>query len=105
MSVTTEKQDNNAFTSYQSQKIKDDKYDEHRNSKSKESIFVLCETCYWCATYFNKSAVPTHECPHCFAKGLSSFPILPEEAFTFNYNEIRGTEMSFKKRRIVPATN
>lgn len=40
------------------------------NSESKkygsaDSIFVLCETCHWCATYFDKSRVPNDKCPNC----------------------------------------
>jgi hypothetical protein len=30
---------------------------------SVEDIFILCETCYWCATYFDKSRLPTEKCP------------------------------------------
>jgi hypothetical protein len=30
---------------------------------------------------------------------MSSFPILPNEAFTFNYNDKRGVELEFRPRR------
>jgi hypothetical protein len=30
---------------------------------------------------------------------MSSFPILPNEAFTFNYNNKRRAELEFKPRR------
>jgi hypothetical protein len=84
-----------AAASYQDQEVKSN----YLNPKSKESIFVLCESCHWCATYLNKSRIPADKCPHCFGIELSTFPILPDEAFTFNYNEKRGVELSFGRRR------
>jgi hypothetical protein len=67
---------------------------------SVEDIFILCETCYWCATYFDKSRLPTEKCPSCLNDvEMSSFPILPNESFTFNYNDKRGVELEFRPRK------
>jgi ribosomal protein S27E len=60
-----------------------------------DSVFVLCETCHWCATYFDKSRVPVSRCPICGNTSISTFPILPNEEFTFNFNEKRGVELEF----------
>lgn len=32
---------------------------------------------------------------------LSSFPVLPNESFTFDYNEKRGVELEFKPRKTI----
>ena len=61
-----------------------------------EDIFILCETYHWCATYFDKSRLPTDSCPTCSNKEISSFPILPNEEFDFNYSEKRGVELDFR---------
>jgi hypothetical protein len=49
-------------------------------------IFILCDTCYWCATYFDKTRIPIdNNCPQCNANNngeLTSFPIMPHESFT-----------------------
>jgi hypothetical protein len=67
---------------------------------SLEDIFILCETCYWCATYFDKSRLPTEKCIMCLNDvEMSSFPILPNESFTFNYNDKRGVELEFRPRK------
>ncbi len=58
-------------------------------------VFVLCETCHWCATYFDKSRVPSNKCPICGNTSISTFPILPNEEFTFDYSERRGVELEF----------
>jgi hypothetical protein len=66
---------------------------------SVEDIFILCEICHWCATYFDKSRLPTEKCPACSNNEISSFPILPNEEFDFSYTEKRGVELDFRPRR------
>jgi hypothetical protein len=69
---------------------------------SSSPIFVLCDSCYWCATYFDKTKVPIDNiCPGCSVNNneLTSFPIMSNESFTFGYNEKRGVELEFKPRR------
>lgn len=62
------------------------------------SIFMLCETCYWCATYLDKTKV-VEKCPKCLTGMLSSFPIMPDESFLFNYDSKRGIELDFSRRK------
>jgi hypothetical protein len=35
----------------------------------------------------------------CLNRKMSSFPILPNESFTFNYNDKRGVELGFRPER------
>jgi hypothetical protein len=68
---------------------------------SSPSIFILCDRCYWCATYLDKTRTPAdNTCPQCDSNNneLSSFPILSNESFTFDYNDIHGVELEFKHR-------
>ena len=70
-------------------------------SLSSLPIFVLCDSCYWCATYFDKTRIPAdNNCPQCNANKneLTSFPIMPNESFTFNYDGKLGVELEFKPR-------
>ncbi|HYZ50120.1 MAG TPA: hypothetical protein VE593_04475 [Nitrososphaeraceae archaeon] len=65
------------------------------------AIFVLCDKCYWCATYFDNSRIPMdNNCPQCNANSsqLTSLPIMSNESYTFDYNGSRGVEMEFKLR-------
>jgi hypothetical protein len=65
-------------------------------------LFILCDSCYWCATYFDKTRIPGGNiCPQCRANNneLTSFPIMSNESFTFDYNDKRGVELEFKPRR------
>ena len=59
-------------------------------------IFILCDRCYWCATYLDKTRIPINNtCLQCNADNteLSSFPIL-SESFTFHYKR-HGIELEF----------
>jgi hypothetical protein len=70
--------------------------------KSSPPIFILCDSCYWCATYFDKTRTPVNNiCPQCGTNNneLTSFPIMSNEAFTFDYNDKHGVELEFKARR------
>lgn len=55
-------------------------------------IFILCDTCYWCATYLDKRRIPKNNtCPKCNVNNseLTSFPIMSNESFTFDHNPER----------------
>ena len=71
------------------------------NLSSSTPIFILCDKCYWCATFFDKTRVSAENiCPQCNANnsGLTSFPIMLNESFIFNHNNKRGVELEFKPR-------
>jgi hypothetical protein len=76
--------------------------DGHHTKPSAPPVFVLCDRCYWCATYFSNARMPTDNniCPQCNANNneLTSFPVASNESFTFVYNKKRGVELEFKHR-------
>ena len=71
-------------------------------------VFVLCERCYWCATYFGKNRLLKEEdvdddnnrvCPRCDAiDSLSSLPIAANESFNFSYTVKRGIVLQLRNR-------
>ena len=72
------------------------------DTKSSSPIFILCDACYWCATYVDKTRIPAdNNCPQCNANNneLTSFPIMANESFTFHHNPERGIEFEFKPRQ------
>jgi hypothetical protein len=71
-----------------------------QQQQQEEDIFILCETCHWCATYLDKSRLlHADKCPMCLKTEISSFPILPNESFTFDYTQRHGVELEFKPRK------
>ncbi|MGC2571462.1 MAG: hypothetical protein WA364_08115 [Candidatus Nitrosopolaris sp.] len=72
-------------------------------NKKERAIFILCDTCYWSATYFTQFMLPADgRCPSCQNTELSSFPILLNESFVANYSESEGLELEFKFTNMMP---
>jgi hypothetical protein len=71
---------------------------DHSLSLSTPPIFILCDNCYWCATYIDKNRTPVGNiCPNCNTNTneLTSFPIMLNESFSVDYNDERETELEF----------
>jgi hypothetical protein len=65
-----------------------------------QPIFVSCDRCSWCATYIDKSRLPSdNNCLQCDSNNneLTSFPILPNETLTLDYTDKHG--LQFKLRQ------
>jgi len=71
------------------------------NRRAKEAIFVLCDNCFWAATFIDKARLDVIEngCIVCDESLVSSFPILDNESFTFDLTERRGVELKFGVRK------
>ena len=89
---------------YQEQQITKQPFNTNHDSPiltKSAPVFVLCERCYWCATYLDTNRLLKEEkvdddnskiCPRCDAiDSLSSFPILSNESFKFDYTVKRGS--------------
>ena len=88
-----------SLTNYNSQSFIHKTHD--KSPLTSAPIFVLCDSCYWCATYFDEARIPEDNvCPHCGANNneLTSFPIASNESFTVKHNKKRGIEFEFKPR-------
>ena len=86
-----------SLINYESQSLIANTHD-NRIRPSSTPVFILCDRCYWCATYLRSIRILTDNiCPQCDANSnqLTSFPIAPNESFTYNYNEKRGVELEF----------
>ena len=67
--------------------------------------FVICNSCYWCATYFgiddleSLSGSSSHalNCPICNSHNTELMPIATDESFRIEYSLTRGMELEFYK--------
>ena len=65
--------------------------------------FVICNSCYWCATYFgidylqslSESSTHVLNCPICNSHNTELMPIATDESFRMEYSLTRGMELEF----------
>jgi hypothetical protein len=61
--------------------------------------FVICNSCYWCASYFNidylDSSSQVLRCHVCNSHNTELIPISSNESFRIKYNITRGMELEF----------
>jgi len=65
---------------------------------STEVHFVLCETCFWCASCFRIDERPITTCPYCDSITIEAIPISYNEGYRFQYNAKRGVTLDFEPR-------
>jgi len=62
------------------------------------SYFVICNSCYWCASYFEIDGLKSFQslgCHVCNSSNTELIPISTNESFRIKYNVTRGMEMEF----------
>jgi hypothetical protein len=61
--------------------------------------FVICNSCYWCATYLTIDNLESSShvlcCHLCNSRHTELTPISSNESFRINYNVTRGMELEF----------
>jgi hypothetical protein len=72
---------------------------------SDEINFVICQSCFWCASCFPSQVLGTiaaaedstspPKCPSCIEGNIESIPIAENENYRFDYNTKRGVVMEF----------
>ncbi|MGE5822256.1 MAG: hypothetical protein ACM31M_06705 [Nitrososphaerota archaeon] len=75
-----------------------------KNPKINERIFLLCDQCLWTVTclsknYLEETLARNNKCPRCNQDQLSSFPVMPNDSFTYSYSKKRGIELNFGIRK------
>jgi hypothetical protein len=72
---------------------------QQQNSIQSETIFYLCDACFWCATYLGKFMLPLKiDVPYVRIQNFPTFLYYPNESFTFDYNHKCGAELGFEPR-------
>jgi hypothetical protein len=73
--------------------------------RTSQVYFVICNSCYWCASYFDIddleyiSASSSHvlDCHVCNSRNTELIPISTDESFKIDYSLTRGMELEFYK--------
>jgi hypothetical protein len=62
--------------------------------------FIMCQSCFWCASYFNRSRLSMpilNKCPLCHDSRIESMPISYDEIYRLNYNPTSGLVLKFSR--------
>ena len=57
--------------------------------------FLLCNTCYWCASDIDVRKPMITQCPSCNSVEIESVPISDKELYQFDYHPDRGITLEF----------
>lgn len=68
-----------------------------RRVTSRERRFLICKTCFWCASLFNDTPRAIETCPSCMNSTLESMPISFDETYKLDYNPRRGITLEFNR--------
>lgn len=65
-----------------------------------ERSFLICRSCFWCASYINKMRSHSVEvCPSCKDVKVESVPISFDETYRLDYDIKRGVTLEFARTR------
>lgn len=70
-------------------------HDDQQYDNSKEKYFLICKSCFWCASFLDNIHRSVEVCPSCMNSELDSMPISFDETYKFNYDERRGITLEF----------
>jgi hypothetical protein len=62
---------------------------------SKKIDFILCNSCFWCASYLNLSSFGVIECPSCKENTIERMPLSANDVYLFDYNRVTGVILEF----------
>ena len=63
---------------------------------SKKIDFLLCNSCFWCASYLNlRRSFGVIECPSCKENTIERMPLSANDVYSFDYNGVTGVMLEF----------
>ena len=74
-------------------------YSGQRDITSSERNFLICSSCFWCASYLNNMHNFVDICPSCKNEKVESMPISFDETYKFDYDTGRGVILEFGRTR------
>ena len=72
---------------------------EERQITFNERNFLICRSCFWCASYINKMGSILDACPSCKDVKVESVPISFDETYRIDYDTKRGFTLEFARTR------
>jgi hypothetical protein len=62
---------------------------------SKKIDFLLCNSCFWCASSLTLRSFGVNECPSCKENTVEWMPLSANDVYSFDYNRVTGVILEF----------
>jgi hypothetical protein len=62
---------------------------------SKKIDFLLCNSCFWCASYLNLGSFGVIDCPSCDEHTIERMPLHANDVYSYDYNRDTGVVLEF----------
>jgi len=62
--------------------------------------FLICKSCFWCASILYDDVRPFGTCPTCMNYELELMPISTDEEYKFDYDKRHGVTLEFAQRPV-----
>jgi hypothetical protein len=70
----------------------------NNNNNNKKIQFLICGSCFWCASHFNNIGDMIVKCPSCTSNNkVESIPVSYDEVYKFDYDPKREVVLEFSK--------
>lgn len=66
---------------------------------SNQRNFLMCNSCFWFASFLNDIHESVNICPRCMNYELESMPIAVDEKYTFDYDPWHEASLEFWNKR------
>jgi hypothetical protein len=78
---------------------KEEIFDDDKKRIFEHRYFLLCESCFWCASYLNMGGLtPVDKCPLCHDNRIEWMTISHDEIYQLGYNSTSGVTLEFSKQ-------
>ena len=61
--------------------------------------FLICKSCFWCASFLDQAQRSVEVCPSCMNSELESMPLSFDETYKFNYDARSGVTLEFGRTK------
>ena len=72
---------------------------EEQRDPYNERNFLMCKSCFWCASFLNSRYRSVSECPSCTNPELETMPISLNEVYTFDHDSRQGVSLGFRNKQ------
>ena len=66
----------------------DNIYEKKKVFRYRQIHFLLCESCYWCTSYYKSNKISIYKCPSCHNTAMKWLPLSVTDIYKLDYNSI-----------------